>query len=145
METSLLQRFTQLITAHIGLQIREAETDKVRHTIRSRMTEQQLINPEAYFQLLASDTAASRQEWEELVLPLTIGESYFFRDSGQFSLLRQRIIPELIERNSATRSLRIWSAGCSTGEEPYSLAILVHELLPTHRALEYCHCWDGRQ
>jgi CheR methyltransferase, SAM binding domain len=49
--------------------------------------------------------------------PLTIGESYFFRDSGQFSLLRQRLIPELIERKSATRSLRIWRAGCSIGEE----------------------------
>jgi chemotaxis protein methyltransferase CheR len=95
------------------------------------MAEQQLTNPEAYYQLLASDTAASRREWEELVPPLTIGESYFFRDSGQFSLLRQQVIPELIERNSAARSLRIWSAGCSTGEEPYSLAILVHELLPT--------------
>jgi chemotaxis protein methyltransferase CheR len=132
MDTGLLQRFTQLITTHTGLQIREAETDKLRHAVRSRMTEQQLINPEAYYQLLDRDTAASRHEWEELVLLLTIGESYFFRDSGQFSLLRQHVIPELIERNSAIRSLRIWSAGCSTGEEPYSLAILLYELLPTH-------------
>lgn len=131
METGLMQRFIHLITAHTGLQFREAETDKLRHTVRARMAEHQLFNPEAYYQLLASDTAASRREWEELVLPLTIGESYFFRDSGQFSLLRQQVIPELIERNSAARSLRIWSAGCSTGEEPYSLAILVHELLPT--------------
>ena len=106
--------------------------DKLRHTIKMRMAQQQLPNPEAYYQLLAVDTAASRQEWEELVLPLTIGESYFFRDSGQFSLLRHHILPELIERNRSTRSLRIWSAGCSTGEEPYSLAILVHELLPSH-------------
>ena len=68
METGLLQRFTQLITAHTGLQIREAETDKLRHTVRSRMAEQQLFNPEAYYELLASDTAASRREWEELVL-----------------------------------------------------------------------------
>jgi hypothetical protein len=69
METGLLQRFTQLITAHTGLQIRGEETDKLRHTIRSRMTEQQLTDPEAYYQLLASDIAASRREWEELVLP----------------------------------------------------------------------------
>jgi chemotaxis protein methyltransferase CheR len=128
-ETQLLQRFTQLIAAHTGLQIREEEADKLHHTLRMRMAAQQLINPEAYYQLLTLDTAASRREWEELVLPLTNGESYFFRDNGLFSLLRQRIIPELIERNRGTRSLRIWSAGCSTGEEPYSLAILVHELL----------------
>jgi chemotaxis protein methyltransferase CheR len=130
-ETDLLQWFIQLIASHTGLQIRAEETDKLRHTIQSRMADQQLIDLQTYYQLLASDTTAGRREWEELVLPLTIGESYFFRDSGQFSLLRQRVIPELIERNSATRSLRIWSAGCSTGEEPYSLAILVHELLPT--------------
>jgi chemotaxis protein methyltransferase CheR len=133
METGLLQRFIQLITAYTGLHIRGEEMEKLRHTIRSRMTEQQLTNPEAYYQLLASDIAASRREWEELVRPLTIGETYFFRDSGQCSLLRDRILPELIERNHSTRSLRIWSAGCSTGEEPYSLAIFVHELLPTHK------------
>jgi chemotaxis protein methyltransferase CheR len=97
------------------------------------MAQHQLINPEAYYQLLAIDTAASRREWEELILPLTIGETYFFRDSGQFSLLRHRLLPELIERNHATRSLRIWSAGCSTGEEPYSLAILVSDVSPAGR------------
>jgi chemotaxis protein methyltransferase CheR len=131
MDTGLLQRFTQLIAVHAGLQIREEEIDKLDQTIRARMAQHQLINPEAYYQLLAIDTAASRREWEELILPLTIGETYFFRDSGQFSLLRHRLLPELIERNHATRLLRIWSAGCSTGEEPYSLAILVHELLPS--------------
>jgi chemotaxis protein methyltransferase CheR len=129
-DTELLQRFTQLIASHMGLQIRGEETDKLCRSLRSRMAQQQLLNPEEYYRLLATDTANSRHEWEELVLLLTIGETYFFRDSGQFSLLRHQILPELIERNKGTCSLRIWSAGCSTGEEPYSLAILVHELLP---------------
>jgi chemotaxis protein methyltransferase CheR len=131
MDTGLLQRFTQLIASHTGLQLRKEEANKLRQTIQSRMALQQLISPEAYYQLLSIDTAASRREWEELILPLTIGETYFLRDSGQFSLLRHRILPELIERNQGTRSLRIWSAGCSTGEEPYSLAMLAHELLPS--------------
>jgi chemotaxis protein methyltransferase CheR len=131
MDTGLLQRFTQLIASHTGLQIRPEETDKLRQTLQLRMTQERLIIPETYYQLLTTDTAASRHEWEELVLPLTIGETYFFRDGGQLSLLRHRILPELIERNQASRSLRIWSAGCSTGEEAYSLAILVHELLPS--------------
>jgi chemotaxis protein methyltransferase CheR len=129
-ESSLLQRFIRLIASQTGLQMREEGMDKLRHAIHNRMAQQRLLSPEAYYQLLAVDTATSRQEWQELILPLTIGESYFFRDSGQFSLLRHHILPELIERNRSTRSLRLWSAGCSTGEEPYSLAILVHELLP---------------
>jgi chemotaxis protein methyltransferase CheR len=61
---------------------------------------------------------------------LTNGETYFFRDHGQFDLLRLRLLPELIERRRDAKSLRLWSAGCSSGEEAYSLAMLVDMLLP---------------
>lgn len=60
-------------------------------------------------------------------------ETYFFRDHGQFALLRNKILPELIEKNKSSRSLRIWSAGCSSGEEPHSVAILLDELLPERK------------
>ena len=62
---------------------------------------------------------------------LTIGESYFFREIVVFSLLREHIVPELLERKrkSGDRTIRVWSAGCSTGEEVYSLAILLDALL----------------
>jgi chemotaxis protein methyltransferase CheR len=72
----------------------------------------------------------AQSEWKELTVLLTTSESYFFRDRGQFHLLTHQILPELIERQKAQRSLRIWSAGCSTGEEPYSIAILLQELIP---------------
>lgn len=62
--------------------------------------------------------------------PRTSGETYFFRDHGQFDLLRLRILPELIEYRRSARTLRMWSAGCSSGEEAYSLAMLVDMLLP---------------
>jgi chemotaxis protein methyltransferase CheR len=129
-DTGLLQRFIVLIASRVGLQIRKEEADKLCQSLRSRMAQQQLRDPEEYYRRLATDTAGNRHEWEELVLLLTIGETYFFRDSGQFALLRHQILPELLEHSKRTRSLRIWSAGCSTGEEAYSLAILVHELLP---------------
>jgi chemotaxis protein methyltransferase CheR len=58
------------------------------------------------------------------------GETYYFRDHGQFDLLFLRLLPELIERRSGERKLRLWSAGCSTGEEPYSIALLLDQLLP---------------
>ena len=58
------------------------------------------------------------------------GETYFFRDHGQSDLLRLRLLPELIERRRNAKSLRLWSAGCATGEEPYSMAILLHRLIP---------------
>jgi len=63
-------------------------------------------------------------------MPRLNGETYFFRDLGQFDLLRLHILPELIKRRSGEKHLRLWSAGCASGEEAYSLAILVDMLLP---------------
>ncbi len=61
---------------------------------------------------------------------LTIGETYFFRDSSSFALLEKKILPDIIRKQSEKkRSLRIWCAGCATGEEPYSIAIVLHQLI----------------
>jgi chemotaxis protein methyltransferase CheR len=68
---------------------------------------------------------------EILASHLTIGETFFFRDHGTFDVLEQSVLPDLIrEREGGGRRLRIWSAGCSTGEEAYSLAICLSRLVP---------------
>ena len=61
---------------------------------------------------------------------MTTNESLFFRDGRPFDLMKERLIPELIERRRASRRLRIWSAACSTGQEPYSLAMLLADYRP---------------
>ncbi|MEW6194593.1 MAG: CheR family methyltransferase [Bacteroidota bacterium] len=62
---------------------------------------------------------------------LTIGETYFFRDQKFFERLEEYILPEIINsRKNNDKCVRIWCAGCSTGEEPYSVSILLHKLLP---------------
>lgn len=68
---------------------------------------------------------ADKGEMEALVAELTIGETYFFRHMEQFQALRQVVLPDILERNAGTRRLRIWSAGCATGPEPYTLAIML--------------------
>lgn len=65
-----------------------------------------------------------------LVRQLTVGETHFFRNRPQFAALESVILPELIARQQSRRRLRLWSAGCASGEEAYSLAILVRRLLP---------------
>lgn len=65
-----------------------------------------------------------------LAFHLTIGETYFFRDSRLFSILEKDVLPDILERHQLDRRIRIWSAGCCTGEEPYSIAILLHRLIP---------------
>ncbi|KQP58813.1 protein-glutamate O-methyltransferase CheR [Methylobacterium sp. Leaf108] len=68
-------------------------------------------------------------EWAALESEITIGETFFFRYAEQFAALRRTILPGLIAARAQSRTLRIWSAGCSTGAEPHSIAILLHDLL----------------
>lgn len=70
----------------------------------------------------------SRHHVEALAANLTIGETYFFRDAGSFKALEESILPAIVSARKDTSRLRIWSAGCSTGEEPYSIAILIKRM-----------------
>ena len=81
-----------------------------------------------YRHLFVSKTDS--KAWDELIQLLIINETYFFRDTPQMEALRNHILPEIIARHYDDRRLRIWSAGCASGEEPYSLAILLYQLLP---------------
>jgi chemotaxis protein methyltransferase CheR len=73
----------------------------------------------------------TRSRIETLARHLTVGETYFLRDRQSFDVLEAQVLPELINRRRATeRRLRIWSAGCCTGEEPYSIAILLKRVIP---------------
>ncbi|MDB9312077.1 tetratricopeptide repeat protein [Spirulina sp. CS-785/01] len=133
---TLLQAFCQLIARRTGLQIREQDYGMLTQKIWQRLHRLNLSRPETYYQLLETNTSTSAREWEHFIQLLTNIESYFFRDRGQFKLLSEQILPELIQRNQHQRRLRIWSAGCSTGEEPYSLAMTLHSLLPNFESWE---------
>lgn len=139
LEPSVIERFRQVIMAHTGLVIPAHDTPFLHETLSHRLqvhmrathaktTRDDLI--ETYLKILTTEGRDSETEWQELVLTLTTGESYFFRDAGQMALLRDVLLPELIHFRQPERRLRVWSAGCSTGEEPYSLAIMLQELLP---------------
>jgi chemotaxis protein methyltransferase CheR len=128
--------FQELLTAYTGLTISGTDQDKVSTFLQNRLSELRLDGLPAYLELLQAPTLAADQEWQQIVQALTVPESFFLRDKGQMHILQQHILPELIQRNRHHRQLRIWSAGCSTGEEPYSLALLLQQLLPD------AHDWD---
>lgn len=138
MEGELLERIIRLVARRIGLRVRPDDRETFRRKILARTKDLALAGPETYHALLLEERAASRAEWKRLIAILTTGESYFFRNQAQFALLKERILPELIERRKDHGLLRLWSAGCATGEEPYSIAILLDELLPALEEREPC-------
>ena len=82
-----------------------------------------------YFQFLKSGNGR-REEFQNLMNELTINETSFFRNRPQFMALQKLVLPEIIKakRNNAVKSLKIWSAGCSSGEEVYSIAMIIDEM-----------------
>ncbi len=136
MNDAQIQLFIELIAAQMGLETRPQDLAGLSQKLLTRMKAIKIAFPDKYYQILATPNHESQSEWRELALLLTINESYFMRDKGQFSLLEKVIFPELIEqkrklheKSGIKPTLRIWSAGCSTGEEPYSLVILLKQLI----------------
>lgn len=116
------------IIARTGHHYYADKDDLLIERLRRRFREAAAADCAAYAALL-SDGTLGEAEWARLEAEITVGETFFFRYAEQFQALRERILPALIAARASERTLRIWSAGCSTGAEPYSLAILVRELL----------------
>ncbi len=120
------------LSAFTGIRMHIDDASKLRSAVAVRERATHCHDTDAYLAMLQHlpDQAALEQERRALSAALIPLESFFFRDAGQVALLRKRLLPACLRERRASRTLRIWSAGCSTGEEAYSLAIMVAELLP---------------
>lgn len=130
-DAAVLEQVRRDLEARCGLVFGEHNVGDLERGILATVEELGLRASAEVVQLLAGGDAHT-PAFESLIRNVTVGETYFFRDSDQFESLRSRILPELIARRRASEhlSLRIWSAGCATGEEAYSLSMVLHELLP---------------
>ncbi|MGQ3685980.1 MAG: CheR family methyltransferase [Candidatus Loosdrechtia sp.] len=129
----LLSRLSDMIAVHVGLHFPRERWHDLKRGISSAAKDFGFDNVESCIQWLVS-SSLTRNQIEILASNLTIGETYFFRDKRIFEILEEHIIPELISlRRTSERRLRIWSAGCATGEEPYSIAILLKKMIPDLR------------
>jgi chemotaxis protein methyltransferase CheR len=128
-----LSRLSEYVTGWLGLHFPKKRWHDLERAICHTAQELEFENTDACIERLVSGQFAKEQE-EILAGHLTIGETYFFREQKSFDVLENRILPDLIaSRRGREQRLRIWSAGCSTGEEPYSLAILLSRLIPDLR------------
>ncbi len=117
-----------------GLVIDPARRDVLLGLIASRCARLSIDGPLHYLRRIETDPA----ELQQLIEGLTIGETYFARIPPQMRALRELVLPSLLARGD--RRIRIWCAGCSTGEEPYTVALLLRKLLPP----ETTGSWDIR-
>ncbi len=111
--------FAELMHSRVGVFLSPAKKDLVRGRLLKRLRHYRLASFKEYFDIVTDKDFP--QEMQILVDLLTTNETYFFREEKHFDCLRETVIPEL-ERNG---TLRIWSAASSTGEEAYSLAMLL--------------------
>ncbi|HEY1922078.1 MAG TPA: CheR family methyltransferase [Tepidisphaeraceae bacterium] len=126
----LLSRMSEFVSQAMGWDYPPPRHADLRRGIASAARELGLESAAEFaHQCLAG--AASKSEMDRLASHLTVGETYFLRESKAFENLATDVLPKLATR--LNWELRIWSAGCCTGEEPYSIAILLREFLPDWR------------
>jgi chemotaxis protein methyltransferase CheR len=127
---ALWPRLSEFIAEHIGLHFPPERRPDLQRALTAVAAEFGFANSARCADWLLS-SPLTRPQLHALASHLTVGETYFFRERKTFEALAQHVLPELIRcRRGREQRLRLWSAACSTGEEPYSLAILVQQLLP---------------
>lgn len=117
-----LNVFKELMLRTCGLSLEKEREQTLLTGLHQRMTSRGIDVPEAYYALLLRDS----DELLQLVELLTVNETYFFREPDHLKLVSDKLLPELMAEHN-NRPLRILSAGCSTGEEPYSIAMMLRD------------------
>lgn len=120
------QNLTEYLYQKTGIKFEDAKYDFVRRRVEERIKNLGLKSFREYFLYLKYGDKGD--EFQLLINALTINETYFFREYPQLKCFAEEVIPEIIKKKTV-KHLKIWSAGCSTGEEPYTLAIILKEML----------------
>ena len=125
----------KLVGEETGIVLGEAKRNMVYSRLARRLRALGIDSFGEYCKLLKND---KDQELVNFINAITTNLTSFFREGHHFTYLARTLLPELMERNAESRRLRIWSAGCSSGEEPYSIAMTVREAIPENSG------WDIR-
>jgi chemotaxis protein methyltransferase CheR len=118
---------SDLVGQRTGIVLSSAKRQMVYGRLSRRLRQLKLTKFSDYCDLL---TSGHEEELIEFTNALTTNLTAFFRENHHFEYLKQTVIPELIRNKAGSKRIRIWSAGCSSGEEPYSIAMCMREALP---------------
>ena len=117
--------FREMMFSHAGISMSDAKKQLVAGRLAKRLRHLELESYRVYFDRLRHDKA----EMQTAVDLLTTNETYFFREPKHFNFLKEVVLPEMRQQ----ANIRIWSAACSSGEEPYTLAMVLSEVLGNRR------------
>jgi len=117
------ERFRELIYQKTGIHMREGKQILVSNRLRRRLVQLSLSSYEEYYELLTSGRVPQK-EIAHFIDAVSTNETYFFREGNHFAALEHTVLPELFRRG---RPVKIWSAGCSTGEEVYTLRMVADQ------------------
>ncbi len=112
---------------HSGILVPDDKFDMFYSRLSKRVRMYGLANFKEYCQFLKNN---QEQEFTEFINAVTTNLTSFFREKHHFEYLKNEVLPGVIKKNSNTKTIKVWSAGCSTGEEPYSLAMTLLENVP---------------
>lgn len=124
MDAELFQQWSLLLEQRTGIALPESRKTFLITNLTIRMRELGVATFGAYYDLIVSGTQGLL-EWETLIDRLTVHETRFFRDAVALQFIRDVALPRLLQNNAAPYTVNVWSVGCATGEEPYSLAMIL--------------------
>ncbi|MEI9899810.1 MAG: CheR family methyltransferase [Hyphomicrobium sp.] len=122
-----LELFRAVISSKIGLYFDDAKLGCLGEVLQRRLD---VLGRSSRAYLFSLEHGLCETEIAALALELTVGETYFFRNVEQFRALAEVVLPERTKARRASRTLRLLSAGCASGEEAYSIAIVAREATP---------------
>lgn len=123
LSTGDLNRFCEFLYKRTGILYGESKRFYIERRLQERMTKVGVCEFPSYFAILQT----GGPEAEQLINSITVNETYFYREDYQLCCLTRSLLPEIVKRRGAGDLVRIWSVPCSTGEEPYSVAIWLLE------------------
>jgi chemotaxis protein methyltransferase CheR len=118
--------YRKLIYDESGIHFSATNRSILESRLRERLRDKKLQTPQEYYAILIRD----KEELKVLLDSVTTNLTRFFRNQAHFDAIEHFVVPELLRMRQSERKIRMWSAGCSTGEEPYTIAMLLKEILP---------------
>ncbi len=128
MSNEQFTRLAQIIYDRSGIHFPEPKKYILESRLSHRLQELEITDFDQYIAYLTMGPY-QMDEFQEMFNRITINETSFFRNEAQLNVFEQQILPEILEARASTKRLRIWSAACSTGEEPFTIAMLLHRTL----------------